>query len=140
MIILDTNILSEPLKSGASPAVLAWLDAQSIETLYLTTITLAELFVGIEILPTGKRQAALKSRLNAVLDNFSPAQILPFDIEAARIYPSLVNQARRSGTKISFVDGQIAAIARATGFTVATRDTQPFVAAGVKVINPWNLA
>lgn len=47
MILLDTNFISEPLRRTANPAVLAWIDAQRIETLYLAAVSLAELRFGI---------------------------------------------------------------------------------------------
>jgi toxin FitB len=139
MIILDTNVLSEPMKSGANPTVAAWLDRQDIETLYLTTINLAELLLGVEILPLSRRRSALEARLTQIINLFAGSRILPFDASAARLFAVLVARASSAGHTISFADGQIAAIAAAHGFTVATRDAAPFIAAGVPVINPWDL-
>lgn len=137
MIILDTNVVSEPMKPNANPAVVAWLDQQVAETLYLTATSLAELLVGIEILPISKRKEGLDSALADLVSRLFGARVLPFDHHAAMAYAQLVNRARTSGRVISVADGQIAAIAAVHGFTVATRDTEPFVAAGVSVINPW---
>lgn len=136
MIILDTNVVSEPMKSDASPAVLAWLDRQAAETLYLTTTTMAELLLGIAILPGGKRKEGLDNALSDLMSYLFGSRILTFDQAAAKAYAPLVSRARVSGT-IAVADGQIAAIATANGFAVATRDTRPFAAAGVAVINPW---
>ena len=136
MIILDTNVLSAPLKAAANPAVAAWLDRQRPETLYLTTITLAELLLGIELLPVGLRRSRLEARINAVIDSFGDRRMLTFDPAAARLFALLMSRARAAGHAIGVADGQIAAIAAAHGFAVATRDTAPFVAAGVAVINP----
>jgi len=140
MIILDTNVLSEPMKSGANPTVAAWLDRQDIETLYLTTINLAELLLGVESLPLSRRRSAVEAKLSQIINLFAGSRILPFDATAARLLAVLVTRASSAGHTISFADGQIAAIAAAHGFSVATRDTAPFVAAGVPVINPWDLA
>ena len=137
MIILDTNVVSEPMKSGASPAVLAWLDKQAAETLYLTTTSLAELLLGIAILPGGKRKEGLDNALSDLLSYLFGPRILTFDQTAAKAYAPLISRARVSGSTIALADGQIAAIATANGFAVATRDTRPFTAAGVAVINPW---
>ena len=137
MIVLDTNVVSEPMKPSGNPAVTAWLDRQSAETLYLTATSLSELLVGIEILPDGKRKEGLDGALSELMVRLFASRILPFDQQAAMAYAPLVGRARTGGRLISVADGQIAAIATTHGFTVATRDTAPFVAAGVPTINPW---
>ncbi len=138
MIILDTNVVSEPLKPQANMNVVAWLDAQIAETLYLTSINLAELLSGVEVLPIGKRKASIETALNGIIIELFSSRILPFDAEAAKSYTGLMAKARGNGQSISFADGQIAAIALVHGSSVATRDTAPFLAAGVNIINPWN--
>lgn len=137
MIILDTNVVAEPMRLNGSPIVKAWLDAQAAETLYLTATSLSELLVGIEFLPDGKRKEALGGKLSEVMMRLFKARILPFDEQAAMVYAHLVDRSRASGRAISVADGQIAAIAKVHGFAVATRDVAPFIAAGVPVINPW---
>ena len=139
MIILDTNVVSEPMKPNAHPAVVAWLDQQVAETLYLTATSLAELLVGIEVLPGGKRKEGLDAALAELVSRLFGSRVLPFDHHAAMAYARLVNRARTNGRIISVADGQIAAIAAVHGFTMATRDTEPFVATGVPVINPWEV-
>ena len=137
MIILDTNVVAEPMKVNGNPYVQAWLDEQAAETLYLTAISLSELLVGIEILPDGKRKKGLGAVLSALLVKLFTSRILPFDQQAAIAYAPLVRHARIAGRSVSVADGQIAAIAAVHGFTVATRDSAPFIALGVAVINPW---
>ncbi len=137
MIILDTNVVSEPMRANANPAVRAWLDRQIAETLFLTTTSLSELLVGIELLPSGKRRDGLASALAHILERLFGARILPFDRTAAVAYATLIGKARSAGRVISVGDAQIASIATVHEFTVATRDTEPFLAAGVPVINPW---
>ena len=137
MIILDTNVVSEPMRRNGNPAVKTWLDRQAAETLYLTTTSLSELLVGIEILPDGKRKEGLDAALSELVVRLFGSRVLSFDQQAAMAYAPLIGRARACGCLISVADGQIAAIAAAHGFTVATRDTAPFVAAGVPVINPW---
>jgi len=139
MIILDTNVLSEPMRSGANPAVAAWLDQQDIETLYLTTVNLAELLLGVERLARSRRRSTLEAKLSQIINLFAGSRILPFDAPAARLFAVLVARASSAGHTISFADGQIAAIAAAHGFSVATRDAAPFIGVGVPVINPWEL-
>lgn len=137
MIILDTNVVSEPLKPRFDPAVEAWLDQQPAETLYLTATSLAELRTGVALMPAGKRKAGLDRSLSELLTNIFAGRILPFDEVAAEAYATLVSRARRAGRALSVGDAQIAAIATTHSFMVVTRDTTPFVAAGVTVINPW---
>ena len=137
MIILDTNVVSEPMKPQGNPAVRDWLDQQVAETLYLTAAGLSELLLGVEILPDGKRKEGLAAALNELIEKLFGTRILPFDHKAAATYAPLIRRARANGQPVSVADGQIAAIATLHGFAVATRDTTPFAAAGVQVVNPW---
>jgi predicted nucleic acid-binding protein len=136
LILLDTNVVSEAMRPGPNPAVLAWLDEQAAETLYLTSITLAELLFGIGTVPAGRRKDALAQTLDGLLELFGD-RVLAFDTDAARRYAEVAVAARAAGKGFSTADGYIAAIAAAHGFSVATRDVDPFRAAGVEVINPW---
>jgi predicted nucleic acid-binding protein len=137
MIILDTNVVSEAMKAAPHPAVLAWLNDQVAETLYLSSVTLAELLFGIGALPTGKRKNLLTQALDGLTALFGD-RILPFDTDAARCYATLAVTARSAGRGFPTPDGYIAAIAASRGLIVASRDTAPYQAAGVSVINPWN--
>lgn len=137
MIILDTNVISEPLRPGPDQRVIAWLDAQAPATLHLTTISLAELRYGIAVLPAGARHRRLDDRFeNEVLPVFA-GRILPFDEDATAEYAELRATARAAGRAIGDLDALIAGIARAAGFAVASRDIAPFEAAGVRVVNPF---
>jgi predicted nucleic acid-binding protein len=137
MIVLDTNVVSEAMKPEPQPGVQAWLDRQNAESLYLTSITLAELLFGIRALPTGRRKWTRDETLNGLLELFGE-RVLPFDIEAARHFALLAVTARAVGKGFPTPDGYIAAIAASRGFIVATRDVSSFQAAGLKVINPWD--
>ena len=136
MILLDTNVISEAMTREPHPSVRAWLDVQSSETLFLSSITVAELLFGIGTAPTGKRKAALTAALDEVLVAFAD-RILPFDTMAAQHYADLALKARAAGKGFPTPDGYIAAIAAANGFAVASRDASAFSAAGLKVIDPW---
>ncbi|TPJ67785.1 type II toxin-antitoxin system VapC family toxin [Mesorhizobium sp. B2-7-1] len=136
MILLDTNVVSEVMRPQPNPAVLAWLDKQVAQTLYLSSITLAEVLFGIEAMPAGRRKDALAETFAGICAIFD-RRILVFDEEAARRYAGLAVKARTAGRGFPVPDGYIAAIAAAKGFQVASRDTAPFHAAGVSVINPW---
>ncbi len=137
MIILDTNVVSEPLKPLPEPAVLDWLDRQAPQTLYLTTVNLAELLAGIEALPQGRRRTELQHALtNQVMPLFE-GRILSFDKKAAEAFARINASAQAIGNPISFADGAIAAIASAQGFILATRNVRDFRGTGVELINPW---
>ena len=138
MILLDTHVISEPLKLTADVAVLNWIDAQMIETLYLSTISLAELRFGIAALSPGKRRDTLHTSFEQRILTLFAGRILPFDAAASEAYAALRARARAQGKAIAPADGYIAATAISHGLMVATRDTGPFEAAGLKVINPWS--
>jgi predicted nucleic acid-binding protein len=139
MILLDTNVISEAMKPAPERAVRDWLDAQAAETLFLSSVTIAELSFGIAALPKGRRKDNLIAALEGLLALFA-ARILPFDTAAAQRYGELAAKARIAGRGFPTPDGYIAAIAATQGFIVATRDSSAFAAAGLKVINPWNAA
>ena len=137
MILLDTNVISEPQRRAPNQRVLDWLDAQAMETLYLSAITVAELRAGIALLPPGKRQDSLNTYLEAHLLAMFANRVLDFDLSCTRAYAELLARSRAAGVTVQTADALIAAVALANGFHVASRDTKPFEAAGVKVINPW---
>jgi predicted nucleic acid-binding protein len=137
MIVLDTNVISEPLKPRADPAVIRWLDAQAPETLYLTATALSEILIGIALLPSGRRKRGMEQAMQSLLTKLFAGRFLSFDREAAIAFALLGSRAAAKGYAISVADCQIAAIAAVHGFAVATRDTAPFLAAGVPVVNPW---
>ena len=139
MIVVDTNVISELMKSDRYRAVEDWLDRQAPSTLYTSSTSLAEVAFGIEKLPDGRRKSQLWSIMEDIFNGEFAGRILPFDEQAARAYGRLVAASRAKGHSILMADGQIAAIAAVHGFTVATRDTAPFEAAGIPVINPWAL-
>jgi toxin FitB len=140
MILLDTNVVSEPLKPFGNPLVLQWIDAQSIGTLHLSAISLAELRFGMAVMPDGKRRCDLQRKLEETILPLFAGRILPFDTCATPAYALLRARARRAGRAIDKFDASIAAIAVVHGLTAATRDTSPFRAAGINFINPWEVA
>jgi len=138
MILLDTNVISEPLRRVPEARVINWLDAQSLETLYLSAITVAELRFGVATLPVGKRRDELQTSLeDQILPLFS-GRVRPFELDCTTAYAELMAKAKSAGLAIAAADGYIAAIAATNRFSVATRDVSPFQAAGVNVINPWD--
>jgi predicted nucleic acid-binding protein len=138
MILLDTNVISEPLRAAPDARVVAWLDAQPVETLFLSVVTVAELRLGVARLPAGRRRNGLIEQLERqVLPAFA-GRILPFDLAATQAYAEAMAKAQAAGLAVGMADGFIAAIALANRMSVATRDTSPFTAMGVAVVNPWS--
>ena len=136
MIIVDTNVLSEFMRPAPAATVTTWLGKQDGDQLWTTTITEAELLAGAAVLPDGRRKAELERNIDATLSRFDH-RVLAFDRDAARQLADVFarRRAQRLGTKLA--GGQIAAIARAYGAAVATRDIEDFAHTGVIVINPW---
>jgi hypothetical protein len=137
VIVLDTNVISEPLRQAPEYRVIEWIDAQPVETLYLSAITVAELRFGVASLPVGKRRDRLQESLEKRALPLFAGRVLPFDMSASQSYGELMAKARTAGLAIGTADGYIAATAAANGMMVATRDVSPFEVAGVDVINPW---
>lgn len=137
MIVLDSNVLSEILKPAPHANVLRWLNRQAPDTLFITTVTIAENLFGVEAMPDGKRKEVLRAAYEELYANFQ-GRVLPYDEPAARQYSAIAAQARRAGRGFPVPDGYIAAIAAARGMYVATRDTGPYLAVPcLKVIDPW---
>ena len=137
MIILDTNLISEPLRRNPEPRVVAWIDAQPQETLYLTAISAAELRAVVALLPAGKRRRSLQDSLEQTILPLFTGRVLPFDLDCASAYAGLLAKTRKTGQAIATADAFIAAIALTHNYAVATRDAAPFQHADLTVINPW---
>jgi len=140
LIVLDTNVLSELLRPNPAPRVEAWLAAQDGASVYFTTVGEAELRYGVAILPAGRRRTTIGAAIEGILDEDFRDRVLPFDREASRAYAAIAAERRAAGRPISQFDCQIAAIARAHGASVATRNTGDYEGCGVEVIDPWDHA
>lgn len=137
MIILDTNVVSEALRPQPSSGVVEWLNRQHEEQLFITSINVAELRAGIEVMPEGRRKSDLREQIGAFLLGVFGNRILSFDLASAEHYGRIVGKLKPLGLSISSLDCQIAAIAKSNGSTIATRDVKPFLDVGLDVINPW---
>ena len=138
MIILDTNVLSETMKPVPAAEVLQWLAGQPAARQFTTSISQAEILYGLEIMPKGKRRAVLQSAADAMFESVFAGRILPFDADAARLFPRIAAARRALGRPIAQADAQIAAIARSRqGASLATRDTSDFESCGIALLNPW---
>ncbi len=116
--------------------MIEWGNRQDPSGLHMTAISVAEMLAGVSVLPNGKRKDALKISVEETISRLINP-ILPFNESSAATYASLYAQAKANLYTLPFGDAQIAAIAAVHGFAVATRDVEPFLAAGVPVINPW---
>lgn len=137
MIILDTNVVSEPSQPRPSVAVLNWLAAQEPSEIFTTTVTEAELSYGRALLSPGKKRDALQEATRLFFEREIQNRVLPFDSAAAYQFGIIAASRTAAGRTIKVFDTQIAAIARAHGATIATRDVADFEYAGIKIINPW---
>jgi predicted nucleic acid-binding protein len=137
MIILDTNVVSELLRPQPAPQVESWLAAQDGATVFFTSIGEAELRHGVAILAKGRRRTLLGEAISAILDEDFRDRVLPFDREAAVAYAEISAERRASGHPISQFDCQIAAIARARGAAVATRNIGDYEGCRIILIDPW---
>ena len=137
MIILDTNVLSELMRPKPSARVVAWIGQQPVADLYTSVITEAEIFYGIELLAKGKRRDALLAAAEAMFTQDFAGRVLAFESDSARHFAAIAALRRAVGRPISHADGQIAAIARAHGATLATGNSSDFEDSGISVIDPW---
>ncbi len=137
MIILDTNVISEAMSPSPNAKLLRWLSNQTTSLLFTTTISLAEILYGIELLPPGKRRSGLLVTAENTFPKLFAARILAFDEAAARAFAPIAAHRRSRGRPITIFDAQIAAIASAHGAALATRNTSDFEGCGVRLINPW---
>lgn len=137
MIVLDTNVISELMKPHPSPAVVSWVAGQLRSELFATSVTKAEILLGIASLPTGRRRAGLAEAAERLFASLMVDRVIPFDADAAEHYAEVVIGRRRIGRPIAIADAQIAAIALASNAAVATRDVADFEGCGVAIVNPW---
>lgn len=137
MIVLDTNVVSEMMKPSPSATVVDWLNRQEAVELYLTSVTIGEVSYGLRLLPRGERRSRVEQAFENVLSRAFLGRILDFDERAAEHYGDLMARRREMGRPLAILDGQIAAIARAHGAAVATRNVRDFVGCDVIVIDPF---
>ena len=137
-IILDTNVLSELMRSQPAPIVVAWFARQTAATFYITAITQAEILLGIALLPAGKRRDMLANAADKMFREEFFGKCLPFDDSCSALYASVVANRRRAGFSMTTEDAQIAAIALNSKLSLATRNTKDFLhIEGLNLSNPW---
>ncbi len=137
MILIDTNVISEPLRRVPDTRVVEWLDAQALETLYICAITVAELRFRVKSLPEGRRRKVLNDGLEQEVLPMFAGRILAFGLAESQAFAELMASVQSIGRSISIPDGYIAATAVANSMMVASRDMLPLETVGLKTINPW---
>jgi predicted nucleic acid-binding protein len=137
MILLDTNVISEAMKPAPEASVMAWLNSQNTAELWTSTIVVAEVYSGLDLMPAGKRQRQLFEKAELMFDRFFGARILPFDLLAARAYGAVLKARQAKGLPIDEMDALLAATALANGSALATRNASHFQSCGIRVLNPW---
>jgi hypothetical protein len=136
VILLDTDVLSALMLHDPDPAVVAWIDRQPPETVWITAVTAFEIRYGIELLSVGRRRQRLEAAFATALKEDFPDRILPFDEVSARHAALLAARQRRVGRPVEIRDLQIAGIAAAQNATLATRNTRHFKDFGIRLVNP----
>jgi predicted nucleic acid-binding protein len=137
MIVLDTNVLSELMKPQPEPLVFQWVARQPRPALFTTAVTMGEILSGLELLPAGRRRAALTAAAGALFEESLAGRVLPFDSDAAERYATIAAARHRAGRPISPFDAQIASIVSSRGAALATRNTADFERCGIHLVNPW---
>lgn len=138
MILLDTNVVSELMRPAPEPRVVEWLDTHPADEVWISAVTAGEIRLGIALLPDGQRKARLAGLAESMLEEDFAERCLPYDLAAAAEYADIVAGRSRLGRPIAVEDAQIAAIARSSGLTLATRNTRDFSDIhGLDVVNPW---
>ena len=137
MIILDTNVISALMRKEVDPVVVAWLDSQPTESIWLTAVTVFEVHLGLELLAPGRRRRQLEGAFARALDEDFEGRILPFERDAARAAALLAARRQQAGRPIEIRDVQIAGIAAARRAALATRNTPHFADLGIALVDPW---
>ena len=137
MILLDTNVVSAMMAPAPPRSVIDWLNRQETVTLYLSTITMAEIAYGLWVLPDGKRRRSLSERFDRFVADGFEQRVLDFDRRATLLYADVMGGRRAIGRRLAALDGQIAAIARANNLSITTRNVRDFDHCGVDLVNPF---
>lgn len=141
MILLDTNVISELARKEPHASVAAWARAAPAARFCTTTISEAELLLGVALLPVGRRRDEVAQTIARVMRSVISGRVLPFDRAAAQVYPVIAANRRRIGRPVGTFDLQIAAIGRSRGVeAIVTRNTDDFEECGTPITNPWNYA
>jgi predicted nucleic acid-binding protein len=137
LIVLDTNVLSALMRASPEPKVVMWLDEQPMESVWITSVTLFEIHLGLALLPRGKRRRALETAWARLLSEDLEGRVADFDSDAASAAAALAAKRQKAGRPADLRDTQIAGIALARRATLATRNARHFSDLDVLVVDPW---
>jgi len=137
MFVLDTNVISELMRPAGSDRVFNWISRQSPALLFTTSVTQAEIFFGLSIMPDGRRKALLIKAAETMFVQDFAQRILPFDTASSLVYADIRSRRQRTGAPISVFDAQIAAITKLYSATLVTRNIPDFRDCDITLINPW---
>lgn len=138
MIVLDTNVVSALMRAEPDPVVVAWLDGLPPESLWTTSITVFEIRLGLEVLPTGRRRRQLEEAFAKTLEEDFENRVLPFDQAAAQAAGRIAAERRSAGRTVEIRDVQIAGVVNVRKATLATRNTRHFEGCGLVLVDPWS--
>ena len=139
MILLDTNVLSELMRPAPNPQIVNWLNTLNETDIWISSVTLSEIFMGIALVPDGKRKIKLQEAARQMFEEDFEGHCLPFDCECAAVYAAIISERREKGRPISVEDAQIASIALSAELILATRNVKDF--SGIEtleIFNPWD--
>jgi toxin FitB len=137
--LLDTNVLSELRRRKPARRVVAFVAEQPLESLYISSITLAEIRFGIEVVADAARRAELNDWVTHKVRPMFEQRVLPITEDVMFKWRLLVEEGRKVGHTFSQPDLIIAATALEHGLTVVSRDTSDYEKARVPVFDPWNI-
>lgn len=135
--LLDTNVPSELTRPKPEPEVIQWLDDAADQHLFLSVVSLGEIFKGITVLPEGKRRQQLRQWVDETLRPWFDDRILPITESVAERWGVLAGECQLRGRPLKVADGLIAATALEHSLTVVTRNVKDFSDLGVRVLNLW---
>jgi predicted nucleic acid-binding protein len=138
MILLDTNVISEIMRPSPDPVVITWIQSLPRKEFWTSSVVVAELLSGIDLMPPGRKQKGLRDAIEEMIAEDFHGQILSFDLAAARHFGQILSARQRMGRPINEMDAQIAATARVYGATIATRNIRDFLPCDLALVNPWS--
>jgi predicted nucleic acid-binding protein len=138
VILLDTNVISALMQATPEPAVLRWLDAQPVESVWTTTITVFEVHFGLALLPSGRRRQSLEAAFDRAMTVVLGGRVLAFDRQVATAAGAMAAEGQRHGRTADVRDVQIAGIAAVRRATLATRNIRHFDHLGIVLVDPWS--
>jgi predicted nucleic acid-binding protein len=138
VILLDTDVLSALMRARPDRVVIAWMDRQPADSVWISTVTLFEVRFGLELLPPGRRRRTLQTEFERLIREDLEGRVLDFDSGAAAEAAALAAERQKAGRPSGVRDTLIAGIALARRATLATRNVRHFQGLKVPVVDPYH--